>query len=288
MKINDTVLYEPDLHEVVERLVPSAMFHGGLTAKRIEKYRDQAIEIMIEEELLYQIAKKKRIKIKKKKVDEAEEKMIRKYRDMKQYEQALRNAGMTRKGFREKIKKGFLIEKLIEVEIDKKATATEKESKQYYTDNKGNFKMPESRRLREILIKVDPSAPEETWQKKKEYTEGILKRARSGEDFRTLAWNYSTDKYRVKEGDLGVVHEGRLQPELQEIAWKMKAGEISDVIRTIYGFHIIKVEEVIPEEQLEFEAVKGKIREIIIKDKKERLKKELLSSESERAEIEIY
>ncbi|NIR16479.1 MAG: peptidylprolyl isomerase, partial [Desulfobacterales bacterium] len=93
------------------------------------------------------------------------------------------------------------------------------------------FKMPESRRLREILIKVDPSAPEETWQKKKEYTEGILKRARSGEDFRTLAWNYSTDKYRVKEGDLGVVHEGRLQPELQEIAWKMKAGEISDVIR---------------------------------------------------------
>ncbi|NIR16478.1 MAG: hypothetical protein GWN86_22170, partial [Desulfobacterales bacterium] len=58
VKINDTVLYEPDLHEVVERLVPSAMFHGGLTAKRIEKYRDQAIEIMIEEELLYQIAKK--------------------------------------------------------------------------------------------------------------------------------------------------------------------------------------------------------------------------------------
>jgi parvulin-like peptidyl-prolyl isomerase len=288
LRVNDSVMNEFDMREAIEQLVPSTMFHGGVDQRKMEKYRDRAIEAMIEHELLYQASIRKKIKVKKKAIDAEEEIKLKRFRNEEQYEKAIASVGLTRDEFRLRLKKKIAIEKLIETEVEEKSKVSDKEVRRYYEDNKVNFMLPESRHLREIQINADPSAPEDVWQEKKKLTEDVREKALNGEDFAQLAWDYSTDRFRVKSGDLGVVHKGRLLPELQEAAWQLNEGEMTGVIRTIYGFHIIKVEQIIPARQYEFDEAGDKIRKLLVEEKQKRLKEDILSEQRELSEIEIY
>ncbi len=112
----------------------------------------------------------------------------------------------------------------------------------YYQENIEEFKHPEEIRAGHILIKLGSDADEEAEAKKK--AEEILESLKEGEDFATLAKKYSDDPgSKEKGGDLGFFPRGRMVPAFEEAAFSLKVGELSQLVKTPFGYHIIKLEE---------------------------------------------
>jgi peptidyl-prolyl cis-trans isomerase C len=155
---------------------------------------------------------------------------------------------------------GVLANELLKEEVLDKLTITEADAKKYYENHQSQFKIPEKVRVRHILIRADKSSSEEVRKKSKEKAEEVLKKAKSGEDFAKLAMEYSDDPgSKTKGGDLGFFERGRMVPAFEEAAFKLNPGEVSGVVETTYGFHIIKMEEKKKEENEPFEKIKDKV-----------------------------
>jgi parvulin-like peptidyl-prolyl isomerase len=114
----------------------------------------------------------------------------------------------------------------------------------------------------------------------------ILAKLKDGGDFASIAYESSDDPYRVKGGDLGYVHRGRILPELEDAAFKTKVGEVMGPVETEAGFYIIKVEDYKQEKQLSFDEVKEKIKKELEKKRIEEKNKEWLSALRAKAKIE--
>ena len=161
--------------------------------------------------------------------------------------------------------------------FEEKIDISENDIKSYYEANKDSeFKEKEQVKARHILIKVPSGASEEEKKKLKEKAEKILKEAKSGADFAELAKKHSEDEgTKDKGGDLGYFGRGRMVPEFEKAAFSLKPGEISDIVETQYGFHIIKVEDKKPERIKSLDEVKDQIERKLKKDAAALLAREL-------------
>jgi len=147
-------------------------------------------------------------------------------------------------------------------------SVTEDELKTYYEEHRKNYHEEKAVHARHILFRVNPDASAEEVEAVKNKAQEILKLARAGQDFATLAKNYSEDPGSAKNGgDLGYFTQSQMIKEFADAAFAMKPGEISDLVRTAFGFHIIKVEDVRPERDLSFDEVKDSIKKILTERK---------------------
>jgi peptidyl-prolyl cis-trans isomerase D len=126
------------------------------------------------------------------------------------------------------------------------------------------FKQQKEIRARHILFKLDPNAPEEEVEKVREKASAVLEKARRGDDFAALAKKYSEGPSAQKGGDLGYFGKGRMVKPFEEAAFKMKKGEISELVRTRFGYHIIKVEDVVEARTKTLKEVRGEIKKTLI------------------------
>jgi peptidyl-prolyl cis-trans isomerase C len=155
----------------------------------------------------------------------------------------------------------------IRQEVVGKISIPEEDLKKYYDSHKDEFKTPEMVRVRHILIKVDESAPEKDKKAAKKKAEGILKKIRSGEDFAKLAEEVSDDPgSKQKGGELGFFPRGRMVKSFEDAAFTLKPGEVSGLVKTQYGYHIIETEEKKAAAIKPFDEVKENIRQKLIQD----------------------
>ena len=287
-KVNDTVLTEADLQQALNEIMPAAVFHGGFSSKKREKYRPQAFEKMIEKELFYQEALKKGLKIDEEIIKAEREKTIKRLGGQKKFKAALKKAGLTDEQYREKLQKKHLVKRLITVEVKEKARPTDEEVKAYYEANKKKFMRPEARRLMHILISVKPEATAEEWKAKKARAQEVIDKINAGQDMSAVAADYSDGPYRVKGGDLGLVHRGRLYPTLEKEVFQLEPGRLSGIIETIYGYHVVRVEEVKPQEQMRLEDVYKSVQKELTEKKEKQLQEALTARLKAAARVEVY
>lgn len=287
-KVNNVTLTEADLEKALDTIMPAGGFHGGLSSHKRASFRPQAMEKMVEAELLFQEARTSGIEIDPAAIQSDLDSHIKRFGSKERYRQALAQAGMSDSQFRRRLTKDRMISKLLEERVKKKAAATDQDAKSFYQANQKSFFRPETRRIRHILVATKADAAPRQKRERKARADEVLAKLRAGEEMSVLAWKYSDGPYRVKGGDLGMVHKGRLEPAIERAAAELPLNHISDIIETKHGYHIIRVEAIQPSKQLGFEEVAANIRKMLTKKKEARLKNELISRLKSEARIEYY
>ena len=129
----------------------------------------------------------------------------------------------------------------------------------FYEENKGQFTLPEQRNAKHILISVDANTPAADEAALKTVAEVQAKIA-AGESFEELAKTYSQDPGSAKTGgDLGTFEQGMMVPEFDEAVFSMKEGEVSEPVKTDFGYHLIKLVKIEPKKSQPLEAVKSEV-----------------------------
>ena len=186
---------------------------------------------------------------------------------------------------------GIKYKKLIDSKIAGKVKVTDKDIEKYYNDNKKKFENPELCRASHILISPDKTQaatdPNGAKEKAKAKAEELLKKLKTDKaDFATLARENSSDTFSAtKGGDLGFFKKGRMVPPFEKAAFSMKPGEISDVVESEFGFHIIRTEELKPAGITPFEEAKADVRQTLVQEQQSKYSNEYFESLKAKATI---
>ncbi|MBI1920439.1 MAG: peptidylprolyl isomerase [Geobacter sp.] len=253
-------------------------------AKELEK---KAVDQLVTAEVLYQAGKKIEIKDLDKLVSEQIVKARERFPNPEDYKKALDSFGMTEKELETIARKDIVINKLLEKELTPTVKVTDEDLKKFYDENKEKFKTGEMVKASHILVGVDEKATAEEKTKSKEKAEAILKRVKGGEDFAEVAMKESTCPSGKQGGDLGSFGKGQMVPPFEKVAFSLKPGEISDVVETQFGYHIIKLTEKREAGYMKIEDVKERLQEYLMNQKRSKAFGDFLEKLKKEAKIEI-
>ena len=161
---------------------------------------------------------------------------------MEDLEKAVTAQGSNWEDFKNNIRNGLLTQRVISSEVGSHINIGKEEISKYYDDHKKEFVRPEQVALREIEVSTEGKKDEELPELKKK-AETALKRVKDGEDFGEIAKRFSDSSTAKQGGFLGVYKRGELSKELEEIVFKMKKNELTDVMDTKQGYLVLQVLE---------------------------------------------
>jgi peptidyl-prolyl cis-trans isomerase C len=181
------------------------------------------------------------------------------------FKQALAQAGLTEQKLRDQTRDAIAVQKYIQSRLAKGGGVTEQATRDFYDKNKAQIQAPERVHVRHILIRVDPQATAAAKQDARQKAETLLKRLQAGEDFGKLASENSDDPgSKVRGGDLGFVAKGQAPPAFEAATFALtKPNQLSPVVETQSGYHIIQFVEKQAAGAIPYEQVKDRIGQLI-------------------------
>lgn len=143
----------------------------------------------------------------------------------------------------------------------KQVVVNDQAVKTFYSEHVDQYNVPEKRRARHILLKVLPDDTAEVRQAKRDRVVALLTQLKNGADFSRLAQQFSEDSSKTKGGDLGFFSRGQMVQPFEDAVFALQKGELSDVVETPFGFHLVRLEEIQPAKTQALEEVTSSIRE---------------------------
>lgn len=174
-----------------------------------------------------------------------------------------------------KMTKQILVQVLIEKEILDKIKVNDEEVSEYYEQNKDSFTEKEQVHLYNILLETEEGAQD------------VLEQLKAGGDFSEIAIEKSAGPSAAQGGDLGYLTRGTIIPEIEEVVFALELDELSEIIKTDFGFHILKITEKKSETVKNLEEVKEDIIQTLLPDKQKEAFENLLEELKIKSEIEI-
>ena len=220
---------------------------SSLDQATIVSFKKNILNQLIDYELLFQQAQKEKIKISNDEINLEIDKIKDNFPTLEEFNEALKANNITLDQLKKDIKRQLIINSILE-EAKSQVSISDEELLEYYNENKESFLEPEQVHARHILVETEEEA------------NNLLLLLKEGlTDFAELAKEKSTCPSAEKGGDLGFFAKGQMVKEFEDAAFSLKPGEISDVVQTQFGYHIIKCEEKKEEYSPTFEEAKERI-----------------------------
>lgn len=269
--VNGTTITQKALAFETQRMIEQMARQGQVPNEEImPKVREDVLNRMIEEELLFQDSQAKEIKVPDARVTEELASIKQRFPSEKEYQDALAGIDMNEADLTRKIKRGMAIEQLIKNHVIQGTDVSDAESRAFYDQNANMFQKPEQIQARHILIKMGGDVTEEQKAEALTKIEMVRKKALDGEDFAALASEYSEGPSSAKGGDLGYFSRGQMVKPFDDAAFALEPGKISEVVETQFGYHIIEVTDRQPASVVSYETAQAQIVERLKQEKSRR------------------
>ena len=237
--VNGAEITADDLEIRLEELLPSASYHGRIEPDRLLSLKRAALDALVIDELIYQEARASGRQPSRAAVDEEWAAVVSRFESPEEFAAALADQHLTERAFRDQLAKRVTVR---EARLARTPPAmTDADVIAYYREHAAKFKRPERVRLLQILLRADPADPA-SWVKAERRARSILAKLSGGADFGSLARAFSEDEFRVKDGDMGFVHRGRLDEEFEAAVFSAPVGRPA-IARSLHGFQVFTVLE---------------------------------------------
>ncbi|TXD39230.1 hypothetical protein FRC98_02180 [Lujinxingia vulgaris] len=239
-KVNGKDVSEETFNEMVRHR--AARLPEKVPAQMLEMLKSQTVDLAIDHYLVESTLDEARVTATEEDVEKLFSEFRERFPNDAMFKGYLQQMGIEEGELRQNMARDARLENYLAEKYDLEVPADEIET--YYNEHTDRFTRPDEVRARHILIKVERGADDEAVATARAKAEEVLALARAdGADFEALAKEHSEGPTAPRGGDLGFFAKERMVPEFSEAAFAMNAGEVSELVRTQFGFHIIQVVE---------------------------------------------
>ena len=281
-------------HEIrtktVSALVEPAVQSGNVPPdQRPSAYR-QMLDQLVMRELIVEEAQARKIAPDEAAVERDFQQAREQFKTDQDWSRFLTNSGFDATSFRTELRTRNVVDTVIKQEAARlPAVVTDADARAFYDQNPKMFDAGERVRASHILVRVPEGAGDDVKKAARARAEAALARVRKGEDFAAVARQASEDPGSgPRGGDLGVFGKGTMVPPFEQAAFALPAGQVSGLVETPFGFHIIKVSERLPAGKMPFEPVKGQIKDHVAQTRRDKAVNDLVQGLKAKAKIETY
>jgi peptidyl-prolyl cis-trans isomerase C len=241
--VNGSEITEKELQQETQSLL--AQYQNRISPEQLKEMlptiRQQALEGTINKELLLQEAVGKNIAPSGEEIDMELKSIVSRFETHELFQQQLVASGMSEEALRSDIERSLTISAVMKAALSGIPDTNEGEVSAFYAENPDSFKVPEEIRASHILLKLSPETSKEEKNSKRMELAGINGLIEQGADFAELASAHSECPSSQQGGDLGFFSRGKMVKPFEDAAFGLKKGEISDIVETQFGYHLIKV-----------------------------------------------
>jgi peptidyl-prolyl cis-trans isomerase C len=269
--INDEAITLSEFEKALEDAQSQAAFE--MNGDALKSFKRELLDQLIDHRLFMAEAARLKISMEPQEVEEAIEQVQGDY-SPEDFQRLLQSRRIGFEEWKENLKKDLLVRKLINQMMTDPIEVTEKEIEEYYQNHRKDFQQKEAVRARQIVVKTEGEARD------------IQKLLNSGQDFGEMAKTHSLGPERNQGGDLGFFSRGEM-PEEFDVIFTLKAGQLSPVVKSPYGYHLFKLEERRPGKTLTLRETAEPIRDLLSQSKREAQFKEWATGLRQKAKIQI-
>lgn len=276
--------YDNALAQTQQQLAASGQ---QLAATDLDVLRRQILDQLIAEELIYQEALALEITATEEQVNAQIQQIKSQFATDEQWQNALAQSGTTEEDLRDSLERQLMIQQVVGLQLESDQQVTADEIQTFYEENPGFFEQPEQIAARHILISTEGLETEEQIAEARGRAEEIRGELLEGAEFTALAQEKSEGPSGPRGGDLGTFGRGQMVAPFEEAAFALEIGEISSVVQTQFGFHVIQVTDKIDSGAVPLADVTGQIEQYLLQQKQAEVINGYVDELRETANVEL-
>ncbi|MFW5828298.1 MAG: peptidylprolyl isomerase [Alkalispirochaeta sp.] len=286
-RVNGELVSQDEFDSVVESNIARYEAQSGesFDQQQLPQLQRQVLDGLVTRTVLEQEADRLNITVGDERFAETLDQFKQQFPDETGYQTALEQQGFTEEEFETELRRQMVIEELIRSQVYDQVEVSEEDMREFYDDNPQYFQQEDQVAARHIIFTTEGVEASER-EALQEELEGIRQEIVDGADFAEMAEEHSQGPSAPNGGDLGTFGRGQMVPEFENAAFELEVGEISPVIETQFGYHILQVTERVPAQTQSYEEAQERIQQFLTEEERNSGAQAYVTELREDAEVE--